>query len=159
MATVRSNHQPTARVATEPISLWDLLLLHQDPIDFAVVLDQAVTRLGATRATESPLQGIENIFESVVNIMDEETLPLLQEEQHDYLEGIGRIIADSGFLRGLYDSGVDRSPPLPSIALVAWEDGRNRVPSLSHHVRRPEAAHRPCQPRSTLLAASPSVQL
>ena len=98
MEAVRPNHHPAARVFTGPISLRDLLLFDQDPIDVVVVFDHAGTRL---QATESPLQRVENIFESIVDVMDEETLSLLQEEQHDYLEGIGGTISDSSLLRGV----------------------------------------------------------
>lgn len=88
------------------------------------------------RATEPPLERIENVFESVVDVMDGEALPLLQVKEDDYLERIGGIISDTGFLGRPQHGCVDPSPPLPPVTHVSWEGNGNRAPSLGHRVYR-----------------------
>ena len=131
MPPIGPDHQPAPGVVTKP--LRDLLFLHHDSTDFAVVLDQAVRRL---RATEPPLERIENVFESVVDVMDGEALPLLQVKEDDYLERIGGVISDTGFLGRPQHGCVDPSPPLPPVTHVSWEGSGNRAPSLGHRVHR-----------------------
>lgn len=80
------------------------------------------------------MERIENVFESVVEVMDGEALPLLQVKEDDYLERIGGIISDTGFLGRLQHGCVDPSPPLLPVTHVSWEGSGNRAPSLGHRV-------------------------
>jgi hypothetical protein len=128
MLPVWPNHQLAAEVL--PKVLRSQLLLHHDPTHSVVVVIQALSR---TRPAKTPLQRIQDVFEAIVNIVDEEallavSLPQVQKDGHFKqlagagLEPVSRSRSQDGVVDGL--------APLLVVTLIAWKDNLDRTSSL-----------------------------
>jgi hypothetical protein len=85
--------QSPARIVAK--LLWYRLLLHNHSAYLIVVFDQSC--LG-TLAPETSLQGVEDVLQAIVNVMNVVPLPLPQVEENHNLEFVVRAILNSGLL-------------------------------------------------------------
>jgi hypothetical protein len=125
--SVRTNQNPTSSIVTE--FLGNLLLFHYNPTDLPVVFHKAYFR---ALGPESPLQRVQNILETIVDIMNVESLSLAQIKQDHNFELIVWFVSNSSFARSIKNIAQNLLAPLIPIFLIRGKDGADCASVPSH---------------------------